>query len=174
MQKELNPDLFGDRPSKASATESRETSVAANRAFDAGDAAAFLNLDRQIFDLRQQIAAIGDELKKVALQTQEFMKNTHLRVERIQQQLQRMEQSHNAWVQDGGHRLSQMSQRLQERKSLDQKIQELVDRHNQVIKSFEVRMNHLQRLLSEKEAQMVGAQAALNEAKMEISRLKRL
>jgi len=42
-----------------------------------------------------------------------------------------------------------------------------------VIKSFEVRLNHMQRLLADKENQMAASQAALNEAKMEISRLKR-
>ena len=45
---------------------------------------------------------------------------------------------------------------------------------NDYDKSFEVRMHHLQRLLSDKEAQLVGAQASLNEVKMELARLKRL
>ncbi|HRO67039.1 MAG TPA: hypothetical protein PL182_05705 [Pseudobdellovibrionaceae bacterium] len=164
MQKELNPELFGER--RQARTETASSA--------APEAASFLNLDRQVMDIRQQMSNMGEEIKRLAAQLQEFMKASHLKMERLQQQVMRLEQNHNGLVQESGHKLTQMGLRLSERKSLDQKIQEMVDRHTNVIKSFEVRMNHLQKLLSEKDAQVVGAQAALNEAKMEIARLKRL
>jgi len=167
MQKELNPELFGER--RQPRTKAAETASPA-----APETASFLNLDRQVMDIRQQMSQLGEEIKRLAAQAQEFMKVSHLKMERLQQQVMRLEQSHNGLAQESGHKLTQMGLRLSERKSLDSKIQEMVDRHTNVIKSFEVRMNHLQRLLSEKDAQVVGAQAALNEAKMEIARLKRL
>ncbi|MBX2987545.1 MAG: hypothetical protein KF802_06580 [Bdellovibrionaceae bacterium] len=167
MQKELNPEIFGER--RAARTTPAETIPVG-----LPETAGFLNVDRQILELRNQVLMVGEELKKMAAQAQEFMKVSHLKLERLQQQVHRLEQSHNGLVQETGHKISQMGHRLAERKALDSKIQEMVDRHTNVIKSFEVRMNHLQRLLSEKEAQVVGAQAALNEAKMELSRLKRL
>ncbi len=102
------------------------------------------------------------------------MKTTHLRLEKLQQQMVRFENSHNGLAQETGHKLAQIGHKFIERKSMDQKIQELVDRYSGVIKSFEVRMHHLQKLLSEKESQMMSAQAELNQAKMEIARLKRL
>ena len=138
------------------------------------ESTSFLNLDRQVLDLRQDLAQLSEELKKIFSQFQEFSKASHLRSERMQQQLQRLEQSHNGMIQETGHKLNHMGLRLNERKSIDHKIQEMVDRHTNVIKSFEVRMNHLQKLLADKDAQVLSAQAALNEAKMEISRLKRL
>lgn len=167
MQKELNPELFGER--RQARSQSTEVTTGA-----APETASFLNLDRQVMDLRAQIPLLNDEIKKVAAQAQEFMKVSHLKMERLQQQVARLEQSHNGLVQETGHKLTQVGLRLSERKSLDQKIQEMVDRHNSVIKSFEVRMNHLQKLLAEKDSMLVSAQAALNEAKMEIARLKRL
>lgn len=169
MQKELNPELFGERRATRTTAENPSSAIPS-----LPDSANFLNVDRQILEIRQQVAQMGDELKKLMIQSQEFMKSSHLRVERLTQQIQRLEQSHNGLVQETGHKMTQMGQRLGERKALDQKIQEMVDRHGNVIKSFEVRMHHLQRLLADKEAQIVSAQAALNEAKMEISRLKRL
>lgn len=165
MHKELNPDLFGER--RPARTEPTTAAAVA-------ETATFLNLDRQVMDIRQVMSNLGEELKRQGAQLQEFVKASHLKMERLQQQMMRLEQNHNGLVQESGHKLTQMGLRLTERKSLDQKIQEMVDRHTNVIKSFEVRMNHLQKLLSEKEAQVVGAQAALNEAKMEIARLKRL
>jgi hypothetical protein len=79
-----------------------------------------------------------------------------------------------AFAMESGQKISQLNQKLTERKSLEMKVQEMVDRHNNVIKSFEVRMGQLQKLLAEKDAMLVSAQATLNDAKMEITRLKRL
>lgn len=156
MQKELNPELFGERRSlRASPGEKAPEAQMESQ--------GFLNLDRQVMELRNQ-----------AIQAQEFMKTSGLKAERLQQQVQRLEQSHNGLVQETSKKIAHIAQRLSERKAIDQKIQEMVDRHTNVIKSFEVRMHHLQMLLAEKEAQYVTATAALNEAKMEIARLKRL
>lgn len=168
MHKELNPDLFGER--RTPKTTSHESGLGASVAETPG----FLNVDRQILELKHQVSGVGEEFKKLSSQVQEFMKVSHLKMERLTQQVQRLEHSHNGLVQDSGQKIGQIGHRLAERKNLDQKIQEMVDRHTNVIKSFEVRMNHLQRLLADKEAQAAVAQTALNEAKMELSRLKRL
>ena len=53
------------------------------------------------------------------------------------------------------------------------KIQELVDRHNSIIRNFENRLLSMQRLVSEQEMTLHNAQAALDEARNEIARLKR-
>ena len=166
MNKELNPELFGEKKIARNATMDATSSVpAANN---------YLNTDRQIFELKAQNQALVDQINKMAGTINEMIKSTNNRFEKQQQMLQRLEQSHNGLALEAGQKLSHISQKVNERKSLDMKVQEMVDRHNNVIKSFEVRMNHLQKLLAEKEAQMVSSQAALNEAKMEIARLKRL
>lgn len=165
MDKELSPELFGDSSPLRRRSEARETAAA-----DPG----FLDLDRQVLELRQQMARAGEETAKLSSRLQETMKDNQLRMDRLTQQLQRLELSHNGLVNEAGQRITMINQRLSERKSMDQKIQELMDRHAQTIKSFEVRMQQMQRMLAEKESQMMGAQAALNEAKMEIARLKRL
>lgn len=171
MQRELNPELFGEGKTARTA---RAEAAPAPTAPGAPETTTFLNLDRQVLEMRQLLATLGEELRKVAAQSQEFMKTSHLKLERLQQQVTRLEQSHNGMAQEAGQKFHLLSQRMGERKALDQKIQDMVDRHTQVIKSFEVRMSHLQRLLTEKEAQFMNAQTALNEMKMELSRLKRL
>jgi DNA repair exonuclease SbcCD ATPase subunit len=173
MQRELNPELFGEGKSARTA-RTEATPGAAVAPTGAPETTTFLNLDRQVLEMRQLLATLGEELRKVAAQSQEFMKTSHLKLERLQQQVMRLEQSHNGMAQEAGQKFHMLSQRMGERKALDQKIQDMVDRHTQVIKSFEVRMSHLQRLLTEKEAQFMNAQTALNEMKMELSRLKRL
>lgn len=133
----------------------------------------YLNTDRQIFELKSQHHSLQDQISKLVASFNEFAKNTNSKLERHQQGLTRLEQNHNGLAYEAGQKITQIGQKIAERKSLDAKIQEMVDRHNNIVKSFEVRMNHLQKLLAEKDAQVVAAHAALNEAKMEIARLKR-
>ena len=168
MHKELNPELFGEKKvAKSSAMDSVSAmgTTAPN---------SYLNTDRQIFELKAQNQALADQLNKVVATMNELIKTSNIKFEKQHHLLTRLEQSHNGLATEAGQKITQLSQRVNERKSLDLKVQEMVDRHNNVIKSFEVRMNHLQKLLAEKEAQMIASQAALNEAKMEIARLKRL
>ncbi|WP_413568691.1 hypothetical protein ACLWBD_14435 [Bdellovibrio sp. HCB117] len=167
MQKELNPELFGEKKVAKSPTMEIPTNMGT-----VGN--NYLNTDRQIFELKAQNQALADQLNKVVATVNELIKSSNIKFEKQSQLLGRLEQSHNGLATEAGQKITQLAQRVNERKSLDLKVQEMVDRHNNVIKSFEVRMNHLQKLLAEKEAQMISSQAALNEAKMEIARLKRL
>ena len=168
MHKELNPELFGEK--KVTKTPSMD----ASSALGASSSNNYLNTDRQIFELKSQNQALVDQMNKVVATVNELIKTSNNKFERQSALLSRLEQSHNGLATEAGQKITMLSQRVNERRSLDAKVQEMVDRHNNVIKSFEVRMNHLQKLLAEKEAQTVAAQTALNDAKMEISRLKRL
>jgi hypothetical protein len=170
MQKELNPELFGDKKiMKSSSLMGAESSNSM-----ANSQNSFLNTDRQIFERKSQNQMLADQMNKIVATVNELIKGNSSKFDRQQALLTRMEQSHNGLAVEAGQKITQLSQKLNERKGLDLKIHEMVDRHNNVIKSFEVRMNHLQKLLAEKEAQMISSQTALNEAKMELARLKRL
>lgn len=170
MQKELNPELFGEKKTaKNSCINSIDGSSSA-----LGSNNSYLNTDRQIFELKAQNQMLTEQINKIVGTVNELIKSSNSKFDRQQALLTRLEQSHNGLALEAGQKINQLSQKVNERKSLDLKVQEMVDRHNNVIKSFEVRMNHLQKLLAEKEAQMIASQAALNETKMEIARLKRI
>lgn len=168
IQKELNPDLFGERPAV------RENPMDQRTAYGAQPGNSYLNTDRQIHDLKTQNQTLTEQLNKVIGTLNELIKTTNHRFEKTQSSITRLEQGHNGLASEAGQKISQLVQRMNERKALEMKVQEMVDRHNTIIKSFEVRLNHLQKLLADKEAQALASQAALNEAKMEIARLKRL
>ena len=166
MQKELNPELFGEKRSSQARSEGASGAAVNN-------SQSYLNTDRQIFEIKSQIMSLNDQISKAVQTLGEFSKNTNARLDRFQQALTRLETNHNGLAVEAGQKVQQINTKLAERKALDQKIQEMVDRHNNVVKSLEVRLNHLQKLLTEKENQTVAAMAAFNEAKMEIARLKR-
>lgn len=164
MHKELNPDLFVEKKN------SKSTSADSN----AHGESAQMGIDRQIFELRMQNHSLTEQLNKLTAAMNEFSKNANMKLDRHQQSLQRLEQNQTNVIFETGQKFNQMNQKVAERKVSDAKIHEMVERHNNIVKSFEVRMNHLQKLLAEKDAQTNTMHTALNETKMELARLKRL
>ena len=128
----------------------------------------------QINELKLQNHFLSEQLKKVVESMNELIKHTNMKFDRVNQTVTRLEQTHNAMADETGLKFAHMASKVAERRTLDAKVQEMVDRHNNVLKTYEVRMQQLQRLLTEKEAQVVGAHAALNEVKMDLARLKRM
>lgn len=161
MQKELNPELFGESAGKS-------------RVFEAPASNHINVLEQKILETRGQIQHLAENMNKIVSQVNEFIKSSQVKFERMQQALQKLEQNDQALSVDATQKISALHTRLGDRRSMDYKIQEMIDRHNSVLRSHEVRMAQLQKLVSEKEAQAIAAQSALNEAKMEIARLKRL
>ena len=163
MQKELNPELFG-------------TAVVAAKKVEVPQAQASTSqvLEQKYLESKQSVAALAQQMQTLATQFLEFQKSTQVKLERLVQAAGKLENSHQVAVVEAAGKIAHLNQRLGERRSMDQKMQEVIDRHNSVLKGFEVRITHLQKLLSEKDSQVMSAFAALNEAKMEIARLKRL
>lgn len=160
MQKELNPELFGESHAKS-------------RVVEATTSNQLPALEQKIIETRNQVQQLSESLGKIVSQINEFIKSSQVKFDRLNQSILRLENSDHALNAETAQKLSQMHSRLGERKTMDMKVQEMIDRHNSVLRSFEVRMGQMQKVLTEKEAQLLTAQAALNDAKMEIARLKR-
>jgi chromosome segregation ATPase len=60
-----------------------------------------------------------------------------------------------------------------EQNSVNEKIESMIERHNQLVRNFENKIVHVTRVLSDQEMQLLNAQSALDEALREISRLKK-
>ncbi|PIS11734.1 MAG: hypothetical protein COT73_02380 [Bdellovibrio sp. CG10_big_fil_rev_8_21_14_0_10_47_8] len=161
MHKELNPELFGERGLKSRVVEEPPINQ-------------MVVLEKKVADNRQQMHQLAESMNRIVQQVNEFMKSTNHKFEKIYQALQRLESNDQALNLDSAQKISQIHNRLGERRTLEIKVQELVDRHNNVLKSYEVRMNQMQKLIAEREAQLISSQALLNETKMEIARLKRV
>lgn len=163
MQKELNPELFGEKRRQLQNFEGVPSQVTTE--------VPFLDVDRQLSELRQQVHQCRDEVQKSVQGQQELQKNSFLKIEKLQQAVTKIEQNHNGLAQEAAHKISQLNIKLNEQNQLMAKMQEMADRHNQIVKSFEVRMNQLQNILNQKEAALVQTQAALSKAKEEIARM---
>ncbi len=63
--------------------------------------------------------------------------------------------------------------KINERRMAEAKTQELFDRHNQLINSFEGRIHHMQKVATEQEIKLMNYQATYEEVLREIRNLKK-
>lgn len=161
LQKQLNPELFGDFSGNKS------------RVMEAPSANQALVTEQKVTDLKLHLAKLTESFSRVVGQMNEFMKNTQGKFENMQQTLSKLEQNDHLINMEAAQRIQQIQTKLADRHQMDMKIQEMIDRHNSILRSYELRMNQMQKMMAEKDASLLSAQGALNEAKMEIMKLKR-
>lgn len=131
-----------------------------------------LELDVQIS--QKEITSLKSELQSLADNVTENQNNSKLRMDRMQMVLGKLEQSHDILTTETSEKLQQLNAKINDQKKYDQKIQELIDRHNNLLKGYEIRMNQTQKILAQKESELVEVYALLNDTKMELARLKRI
>lgn len=121
-----------------------------------------------------KVEAQSKEIEELKTQVLEHQNITKLKMDRLQSSIQKWENNYSELTQEVSAKMAALLQKLNDQKKYDQKVQDIVDRHNNLLKGYEVRMNQLQKLLQQKESDYLEAHSALKEAKSEISRLKRL
>lgn len=104
----------------------------------------------------------------------ENSKEMRFKLDRLSQKTSLLE----ARLENSTHEMREMYTKLSNRISSsglnNAKIEALVDRHNQIIHTFEARMAQLQKVISEQEIQLTNTLAELQLARAEIARLKKL
>lgn len=166
MQKELNPNLFPQNKSK------RES---------IGDGVPSLELiyekalaaSEEVRLLRTQFNRLQDQMTRMGTQISEHSKNQQLKFDRLGQTISRIDQNHTEMIREINERLAMVNSKLAERKTFDFKSQEVIEQQAQMLKSYEARIVKLQKIISEKEAQISTMADMINESKMELSFKKR-
>ena len=121
-----------------------------------------------------QVSNHHSEINELKVEILEIQKTSKLKSDRYNHSLQRLENQQNQLTADIAEKFALLLQKLTEQKKYDQKVQDIVDRHNNLLKGYEVRLNQMQKLLVQKEQDYVEAITTLKELKAEITRLKRL
>jgi len=168
MQKQLNPDLFGIDFGTSTISLSKSASAMSGASFD-----HILNLDQKLADLRVQVSELKDQVNNVKSETQLLTKTMQGQVEQITRAIKVLEQNDQTLAQQNQQKTQVMAQRLTEYKNMESKLKEMLDKHHMVLRSYDLKIQNLQNIISEKENSQVSFQAALLEAKNEIARLKR-
>lgn len=188
LHRELNPNLFGQPSSISSAVSSSGAgAVSAGPAIPVmGGAVAeeprrvpyppidVKSLELTVATLKGAIISLERRTETIAFKMEELARTVHARLERFSQSIVRVEDSFSKSQQESSARFASVVQKVNERKVNDNKVSELVDRHNTIVRNFENRLASLQRLANEQQMALHNAQAALVEATNEIARLKRI
>lgn len=126
----------------------------------------------------QQIKAVLQQyerrLDQLSARQNEISRDSQSRLDRFEQQMIRLEDGISRLTNDTSQRLASLAGRINERKVTDSKVQELMDRHNLMLRNFENRLASMQKLAADQEQALLSAFAALEDARAELSRLKRL
>ncbi|MCB0341374.1 MAG: hypothetical protein H6626_09315 [Pseudobdellovibrionaceae bacterium] len=107
------------------------------------------DLERKVELVNSRLNSLADATKKTIGQVQSAHKN----FERVAQ----------AAVQDLKSRISTLGGKMTESRIQENKTQELVDRHHQIVQAFELRLQQMQKLVSQQEMKLLNYQAAIDE-----------
>ncbi len=183
MHRELNSELFGvkslhdDAPLGLNTPKTQEPfglQTAAGNRIPAPVALEMKSLESQIHQLRMQVQATEKKNEHLMSQMQELVRAANSRFDRAGQAITRLETSANMQIQELNAKYTGITSKVNERKVQEVKVQEMIDRHNCIVSTFENRLTHMQRVITEQEMQMHNYAAALEEARHELARLKQM
>ena len=123
-------------------------------------------LEHQMATMKVALMQMDRRTEMISSRLEDLQKNTHTRLERFAQAISRMEETNSQHHQDNTAKFANVFAKVNERKVTDSKVQELVDRHNTIIRNFENRLLSLQRVISEQEMALHNATAALEESRI--------
>lgn len=172
MAREFNPDLlssFRGTPAEGAADAAKTPApVAVAKAEDVR--ILFLHFE----SLNKRVKELESRLESNTAKVDDVMAQNKTRFQTVQGHFQRQTELLKNGFADVHAKIAQVVSRVNERRVEDGVVKELVERHAQVVQAFEVRLQQLQRVLSEQELQLMSARSELKQAMLEITRLKKL
>ena len=166
MSKELDPSLFGE----GAWANPRAVDKPA-RAYETAEHTK--DLEKKFIELRSAYREMREAMVRWTAHLEEMQQSWGLKFERLTQQVSRLEDVQKKVAGDVTQKVSQLHMKVGERGTYDRKVQDMVDRHQAVLRASESRLSQMLKVINEKEAQLLSAQIALNDAKAEIARLKK-
>ncbi len=134
----------------------------------------FKVLEAQVQQIKALMGQFERRLDQLTARQNELSRDSQSRLDRLDNQMTRLEDGISRLASDTSQRVAELAGRINERKVSDTKVQELIDRHNLMVRNFENRLSSMQKLASDQEQALLSAFAALEDARAELSRLKRM
>ncbi|MES2855722.1 MAG: hypothetical protein V4692_07660 [Bdellovibrionota bacterium] len=169
--RELNPQLFGtplssdalpQAPGPAASVMPKTKDAARGIPYAPNE---IKNMDAQIANLGRALLQMEKRTETIASKMEELARGVHTRLERFTQNLQRFEEAQKRTGDLNAGKFAAIVSKVNERKVSDSKVEEMIERHNSIVRGFEARLISLQRLVNEQEMALHGARAAIEEAR---------
>ena len=117
---------------------------------------------------------LTQNIDKLRYEAQEWVKSLGLRLDKTHQRINQNEEKLKQVTQETNERFTYIANRLKEKQTNESKIEALLARHNQIVQNFELRLTQAQRLIENQSLQLAKQQDAIDEARRQLERLKRL
>lgn len=171
MARELNRELFGGGSNRDN-LEPEKTGQSQQVVYAKADEVRVLhlhieNLSKRMKEFESRVETMHTKVEDVVVQNKQ-------RFERVQSHFKAQNESFQSGIGDINNKIAAVVSRVNERKISENIIKEMVERHSQLVQSFEVRMQQLQKVISEQELQLMNARSELKAALQELTRLKKL
>jgi hypothetical protein len=124
-----------------------------------------LQQNKKVRDIEVQIEMVNQKLDRWAQAIEQKFQQMSAAQKALSEQIKQVAE-HSA------KQNAAMHTKLNERRVADAKTQELFDRHNTLVNTFEARINHIQRVANEQEMKVMGYQSTYDEVLREIRNLK--
>ncbi|MCH2532850.1 MAG: hypothetical protein MK008_00240 [Bdellovibrionales bacterium] len=173
MSRELNQNLF-NKTENTTSTHSKPTSRPAAAEIAPIDKTDLQIIAAQMDALKKKVHEVDSRTVTLASRMDELYKATKLKFDKTQNHFLRMEEVVKRKILEMTETLGKLSGKMTAQQFSESKVTELVDRHTQMIQKFDIKMAKLQKVINEQEMQLHNSRAALQEARKEIERLKRL
>ncbi len=148
MSRSLNPQLFGQVDTPLVKVEGATIQ------------------NKQLREIEAQVEAVSQKMDRWAQIMEQKIQHLNAGQKMLGEQIKQLAES-------TAKQNAAMHTRLSERRVADAKTQELFDRHNQLVNSFESRINHIQKVATEQELKLMTYQSTYEEVLREIRNLKR-
>lgn len=125
-------------------------------------------------EVRRVEKRVDGLVQEMRLKLDDAAKVSQTKAELFLQKLGSLESRFEALSQDLKSKYSGLTGKMTERNLTDMKTQALMDRHTQLLRQFEQRVSQLQRIVEEQEYQILNYKSALEEARKELQRIKKL
>lgn len=160
MTRQIQRDLFGESISGGALGAPK-----AGESLGSGlsDDEILRGLGIKLNSLSRQMKELAAGLETVERRLESLSTSTNSRFERVQGSQGRMEEAVKRVVQEFSEKFSTVLSRLTERKGSDAKMEELVNRHNQIVQGFEVKLNQMQKVIGEQELKLLSYQSTLKD-----------
>lgn len=166
MTRELNRDLFGGR-------NFQDADGIANPQPSTVRPEDVRQLHLQIETLNKRLKEFESRVETMHTKVEEVIVQNRQRFERVQGHFQRQTEMLQSALGDVHNKIAQVVSRLNERKISEGVVREMVDRHGQVVQTFETRLQQFQKTMSDQDLQLMHARSELKQTLLELARLKK-
>lgn len=121
---------------------------------------------RKVSEIESQIENVNQKLDRWAQMMEQRIQQLHTAQRAITEQMKQVSENFSGQI-------ASVHSKLNERRQVDAKTHEMIDRHNQLVNTFESRFQHLQKITTEQEIKLMTYQSTYDEVLKEIRNLSK-